>query len=54
MAITCDFCGETAPEDQPPLTWTTAVESGRPRHFCADCSRKNLRSIEGKLDSEWW
>jgi hypothetical protein len=55
---TCDFCGTPAPADQPgdelPLTWTTAVENGRRRVFCAACSREHLRAIEGKLDSEWW
>ncbi|HET9827689.1 MAG TPA: hypothetical protein VFQ11_04210 [Nocardioidaceae bacterium] len=57
-APTCDFCGAVAPADRPvdglPLTWTTAVENGRRRVFCATCSREHLRAIEGKLDSEWW
>ena len=48
----------TASADQPapalPLTWTTAVENGRRRIFCPACSRKHLRAIESKLDSEWW
>jgi hypothetical protein len=51
-SVTCDLCGATAPEL--PLTWTTAVENGRPRVFCTACSRRHLRAIEGKLDSEWW
>ena len=54
---TCDFCGATPSAEQGdtlPLTWTTAVENGRQRVFCTDCSRQNLRAIEGKLDSEWW
>ena len=56
--MTCAYCGVTAPDSDSgvdvPLTWTTAVENGRPRHFCATCSRENLRAIEGKLDSEFW
>ncbi|WP_169741795.1 hypothetical protein [Nocardioides aequoreus] len=52
--VTCDFCGAVEPGETPPLTWTTAVESGRPRLFCATCSREHLRAMEGKLDSEWW
>jgi hypothetical protein len=52
--VSCDFCGAVDPADQPPLTWTTAVENGRTRYFCAACSRENLRAIESKLDSEWW
>ena len=59
---TCDLCGTPArtssapPGDGPaiPLTWTTAVENGRRRVFCTACSRKHLRSIEGKLDSAEW
>lgn len=52
--VTCDFCGKQEPGDQPPLTWSTAVEGGRRRTFCEICSRTHLRSMEAKLDSEWW
>jgi hypothetical protein len=59
VPATCDFCGASsggsdAVGDAPPLTWTSAVENGRVRYFCATCSRENLRAIESKLDSEWW
>jgi hypothetical protein len=54
VSVTCDFCGRQEPGDEPPLTWTTAVERGRVRRFCDDCSREHLRSMEAKLDSEWW
>ncbi|WP_435808918.1 hypothetical protein [Streptomyces massasporeus] len=40
--------------DGPPLTWTFSVEDGARRHYCETCSRENLRSIEGRLDSDWW
>ena len=51
--VTCGHCG--AQVDSPaPLDWTTALERGRLRHFCALCSRTHLRSMEAKLDSEWW
>lgn len=53
MAI-CDYCGTTDPGDEPPLTWSMAVENGKTRIFCEQCSREHLRSIESKLDSEWW
>ena len=52
--VTCDFCCTSVPGPELPLTWTTAVENGRTRVFCASCSRENLRAIESKLDSEWW
>jgi hypothetical protein len=54
VTVTCHHCGESAPGDHPPVTWTTAVENGRTRYFCDRCSRENLRAIESKLDSEWW
>lgn len=51
---TCDFCGAQEDDDAATLAWSTAVERGRTRTFCATCSREHLRSMEGKLDSEWW
>lgn len=54
VPVTCDFCGVAAPGEDPPLTWTTAVENGREKVFCARCSREHLRAIEAKLDSDWW
>ena len=50
----CSFCGATVESDEPPLTWTSAVERGRLLWFCDTCSREHLRAMEGKLDSEWW
>ncbi|MGV9254067.1 hypothetical protein [Streptomyces sp. NPDC003697] len=38
----------------PRVTWTCSVENGVRRYFCDRCSRDNLRSIEGRLDSAWW
>ena len=52
-AVTCSWCGAAA--DPMPLTWTSSTErDGRVRLYCERCSRENLRSIEGRLDSEWW
>ena len=51
---TCDFCGRQETDEATTLTWTIAVENGRRRAYCDDCSRRNLRSMEGKLDSEYW
>jgi hypothetical protein len=59
--VTCSFCG-TGPDgtvsegaaDEPPITWTSAVENGKQRWFCDACSREHLRAMESKLDSEWW
>ncbi|WP_183407987.1 hypothetical protein [Nocardioides pocheonensis] len=53
-AVTCAFCGKVSEGEAPPLTWTSAVEQGRTKWFCDSCSREHLRSMESKLDSEWW
>jgi hypothetical protein len=61
----CAFCGKKSAPPAPadvatdagadlPLTWITSVENGRVRVYCDECARSNLRSIESKLDSEWW
>jgi len=44
------------PEDESVarLTWALGVENGRQVWTCDRCSRENLRSIEGQLDSVWW
>ena len=54
--VGCDMCGERAPGDPGtmPLTWVTSVENGKQRVYCERCAREHLRSIEAKLDSEWW
>jgi len=51
---TCDFCGRQEPDKAKTLTWTVAVENRRRRVYCDACSRDHLRSMEGKLDSEFW
>ena len=68
--VVCDFCGTPAPatsstdaangddssrtSGEVPFTWITSVENGKRRVYCERCSRDHLRSIESKLDSEWW
>ncbi|MDI6911300.1 hypothetical protein [Nocardioides sp.] len=54
VVITCDFCGRQEADEATTLTWSTAVENGRKRVYCEECSRANLRAMEGKLDSEYW
>ncbi|MFD5571583.1 hypothetical protein [Streptomyces cadmiisoli] len=50
--IVCARCGARTHGPQP--TWTCSVEHGTHRYFCDNCSRENLRAIEGRLDSAWW
>jgi hypothetical protein len=54
IVVTCSFCGTVVEADDPPITWTSAVENGKQRWFCDGCSRQHLRAMESKLDSEWW
>ncbi len=51
----CATCGLMPDNDSDArLTWVLGVENGRKVWTCDRCSRENLRSIEGKLDSAWW
>ena len=53
--VACATCG--AVPDEPALArlmWSRGSEGGREVWTCDACSRRYLRSIEGKLDSAWW
>ena len=54
-SVVCATCGAT-PRDEAlaRLTWSRGTENGREVWTCDACSRRHLRSIEGKLDSAWW
>jgi Zn-finger protein len=53
--MACASCGATAEDEAlARLTWSRGTENGRDVWTCAQCSRRHLRSIEGKLDSAWW
>ncbi|MBZ5734160.1 hypothetical protein K8Z61_06595 [Nocardioides sp. TRM66260-LWL] len=52
--MTCHLCGREEHDAAALLTWSTATEGGRRRAFCDACSRRHLRAMEGKLDSEHW
>ena len=53
---TCSRCGRTAVcgQDSIPLGWTVMTEGRRIQYVCVECSRANLRAIEGKLPEEYW
>jgi hypothetical protein len=55
MPPVCATC-RRMPDDEAAarLTWALGLEGGRQVWTCDRCSRENLRSIEGKLDSAWW
>ena len=54
----CATCGATPADDDAAalarITWAHGTENGRDVWTCDTCSRRHLRSIEGKLDSAWW
>jgi len=56
----CSSCGRLPGPDEPrtdggvPWTWSTASGEGRSSWLCPACARENARSIEAKLDTEWW
>ena len=53
--MVCATCGRTPEEEAAArLTWARGVEGGLVVWTCEECSRRHLRSIEGKLDSAWW
>ncbi len=61
MNETCSICGRVADphvDGDPPLGWCAdiheSVDGPRTRWVCADCTRQYVRSIEAKLDQEWW
>lgn len=54
MTVECDHCGAVAEGDEPPLSWSLSMESGRVRRYCEQCTRQHVRAMEGKLDAEHW
>jgi len=53
--MVCATCGRMPEEESAArLTWARGVEGDRVVWTCEECSRRHLRSIEGKLDSAWW
>lgn len=53
-AVACARCGTVAPHGAP-LEWTMQTSrGGRIEFLCATCARTHVRSIEARLDPEWW
>jgi hypothetical protein len=46
------MCGRA--EKEPPATWTCQRTGRGQMWLCEECTRRNVRSIEGKLDEAWW
>jgi hypothetical protein len=59
--VTCSICGrvaDPASEGDPPVAWSADLVDGRggqrTRWICPQCTRTHVRSIEAKLDQDWW
>ena len=56
----CTGCGrlprpdETAGPVGVPWTWSIGTDDGGQTALCDACIREHARSIEAKLDIEWW
>jgi hypothetical protein len=57
----CSLCGTPAgcaSSSAPPLDWSADLietsEGTRRRWVCGPCTRRFVRSIEAKLDQQWW
>ncbi len=49
---TCYGCGGQVRER--PVTWSLQVGPRGEQWLCELCTRRNVRSIEGRLDEAWW
>jgi hypothetical protein len=57
----CSLCGRTADprtDGDPPLSWCAdlveTVDGPTRRWVCTECTRIYVRSIEAKLEQQWW
>ncbi len=51
--VECARCGRS--EVGPPISWMYEHEARRGgQWYCLACARENLRSLEARLDQEWW
>ena len=50
--VVCARCGRSA--DAAPPTWSSSTGTDGLTRLCEVCSREHLRSIEARLDEQWW
>lgn len=53
----CSRCARQDETDRPddvPLGWSADLSVDPPRLLCPACTREHARSIEAKLDEEFW
>ncbi|HET9650326.1 MAG TPA: hypothetical protein VFP34_19125 [Microlunatus sp.] len=60
LPVACTGCGRAPAMGDAvgvsgvPWTWSVAHDGDRVTVLCTDCAREHARSIEAKLDTEWW
>ncbi|HZC72816.1 MAG TPA: hypothetical protein VE442_19120 [Jatrophihabitans sp.] len=57
----CKLCGKAADaavDGDPPLGWSADIvetaDGHQTRWVCIECTRRFVRAIEAKLDTQWW
>jgi hypothetical protein len=51
--VACSWCGTSSVDV--PLDWVVETDARRgQRQYCPVCAREHLRSIEAKLEPEYW
>jgi len=51
--VACSTCGATT--SSPPIDWMREIDPRRGTVWvCPSCARRHLRSIEARLDQQWW
>ncbi len=54
----CERAADGATDGDPPLAWCADVietsAGNRTRWICPTCTRRYVRSIEAKLNQQWW
>ena len=50
--VVCARCGRSA--DVSPPTWSSSTGADGLIRLCDVCTREHLRSIEARLDEQWW
>jgi len=61
MDAVCSLCGRAADPERdgdPLLLWCAdtveTIDGPATRYVCPECTRRFVRSIEAKLDQQWW
>jgi len=58
--VRCAGCEKAPRPDEPtgpdgiPWTWSIGTDEDQRTALCVECIREHARSIESKLDAEWW